>query len=211
LKSRFLILAVIALLAGVIPVFAHAATSAPTLGRTKAVDALSSEGGLPVIGPAPDFTLVSQGLSSMSLRDYRGKVVAIAFIYTSCPDVCPMLTAKMVQVQDALGDKFGRSVAFISITVDPERDTPAVLKDYADGMGANLQGWTFLTGAPASIADVVRHYGVFVEKTAEGNIDHTLLTSLVDAKGMLRVQYTGYRFDLEEFRSDLLSLVGETR
>jgi protein SCO1/2 len=117
----------------------------------------------------------------------------------------------MVQVQDALGDQFGRSVAFISITVDPERDTPAVLKDYADGMGADLQGWTFLTGALASIADVVRHYGVFVEKTADGNINHTLLTSLVDAKGMLRVQYSGYRFDLEEFRSDLLSLVGETR
>jgi protein SCO1/2 len=166
---------------------------------------------LPVIGAAPDFALISQDGSSVSLKDYRGKVVAIAFIYTTCPDVCPMLTANMVQVQDVLGDQFGHSVAFISITIDPDRDTPAALKAYADTMGAKLQGWAFLTGTSASVSEIARRYGVFVEKAAGGEINHTLLTSLVDAKGMIRVQYAGYSFDPKEFRSDLLSLMGEAR
>ena len=67
----------------------------------------------------------------MSLHDFRGKVVAVAFIYTYCTDVCPMLTANMASVQEKLGSAFGPKIAFVSITVDPERDTPEVLKQYA--------------------------------------------------------------------------------
>ena len=86
---------------------------------------------LPTIGQAPDFTLVSQDGEPVSLRDFRGKVVAVAFIYTYCTDVCPMLTAHMASVQEKLGSAFGPKIAFVSITVDPERDTPEVLKQYA--------------------------------------------------------------------------------
>src|ERR671919_2364872 len=83
---------------------------------------------LPTIGSAPDFALTSQDGVEVTLEDLRGKVIAVAFIYTWCPDVCPMLTDKMARVQDALGPAFGTDVAFGSITVDPERDTPEVLK-----------------------------------------------------------------------------------
>jgi len=162
---------------------------------------------LPVIGPAPPFTLTSQDGRAVSLAALRGKVVAVTFIYTTCPDICPLLTQKMVRVQDELGPKFGPQVAFLSITVDPERDTPAVLKGYAQSQGARLKGWSFLTGSPAAIRDVTRHYGVFVAKRKDGSVDHTELTSIVDADGAMRVQYLGARFDPEEFRRDLLSLV----
>jgi protein SCO1 len=162
---------------------------------------------LPIIGPAPEFTLISQDGARISLADYRGKVVALTFIFASCTDTCPLLTDKMARVQDALGDKFGARINFISITVDPKRDTPEVLKEYATNFGANLAGWAFLTGDPAMIRDVERRYGVFVETTASGDINHTFLTSLIDPRGMLRVQYLGVRFDLEEFRRDLLSLL----
>ena len=162
---------------------------------------------LPIIGPAPAFSLISQDGARVSLADYRGKVVALTFIFASCTDTCPLLTDKMARVQDALGDKFGARISFISITVDPKRDTSRVLKEYATNFGANLAGWTFLTGDPASIRDVERRYGVFVETTASGDINHTFLTSLIDRRGMLRVQYLGVRFDLEEFRRDLLSLL----
>jgi protein SCO1/2 len=67
----------------------------------------------------------------VALADLRGKVLAVAFIYTGCPDICPMLTEKMVRVQDALGAAFGAKVAVVSISLDPEHDTPSVLKDYA--------------------------------------------------------------------------------
>jgi protein SCO1/2 len=162
---------------------------------------------LPVIGPAPPFTLTSQDGRAVSLAALRGKVVAVTFIYTTCPDICPLLTQKMARVQDALGAKFGPQVAFLSITVDPERDTPAVLKGYAQAFGAKFAGWSFLTGSPAAIRDVTRRYGVFVAKKEDGSVDHTELTSIVDADGAMRVQYLGARFDPEEFRRDLLSLV----
>jgi protein SCO1/2 len=167
------------------------------------------EGRLPTIGAAPGFALVSQDGAEVTLESLRGKVVAVAFIYTACPDVCPMLTDKMARVQDELGADFGSKVVFLSITVDPERDTPAVLKEYAAALGANLAGWSFLTGKPAAIREVAHRYGVAVVPAAGGQIDHTLLTTLVDRRGVMRVQYLGYRFDEEEFRHDLQDLVSE--
>jgi protein SCO1/2 len=162
---------------------------------------------LPTIGPAPDFTLTSQDRTPVSLHDLRGKVVAVAFIFASCTDVCPMLTDNMARVKAKLGSAFGTEIVFVSITVDPERDTPEVLKQHARDFGADIKGWSFLTGDPAIVHEVGRQYGVIAKKAANGDVDHTLLTSLVDSNGMLRVQYIGAGFDLEEFRSDLLSLL----
>lgn len=165
---------------------------------------------LPTIGPAPDFALTSQDGARVTLGDFRGKVVAVTFIFTSCTDTCPLLTAKMAQVQDDLGADFGPRIAFVSITVDPERDTREVLKEYARNFGANPTGWAFLTGTPEGIKEVTRRYGVFVSKAVDGDVVHTFLTSLIDPRGMLRIQYLGVRFDPEEFRRDLLSLVDES-
>ena len=166
---------------------------------------------LPMMGAAPNFTLISQDHKPVSLHDFRGKVVAVSFIYTYCTDVCPMLTAHMASVQEKLGSAFGSQIAFVSITVDPERDTPDVLKEYAQNFGADLKGWSFLTGDPATVHEVGQKYGVIAKKAANGDVDHTLLTSLVDPNGILRVQYLGVRFDLEEFRGDLLSLLDESK
>ena len=167
------------------------------------------EGRLPTIGAAPGFALTSQDGKEVRLEDLRGKVVAVSFIYASCPDVCPLLTDKMARVQDELGADFGSNVAFVSITTDPERDTPEVLKGYADAFEANLAGWNFLTGSPAAVREVAQRYGVAVVETANGQVDHTMLTTLIDRQGVMRVQYLGYRFDEEEFRRDLESLVNE--
>jgi len=172
-------------------------------------DHISENPPLPKIAPAPEFTLTSQDGTPVRLADFRGKVVAVTFIYTLCTDTCPVLTPMMSFVQDRLGRDFGTKIAFVSITVDPERDTPQVLKEYAQAFGANLGGWAFVTGAPETIREVTRRYGVFAAKTADGDIDHSFLTSIVDPRGILRVQYLGVRFDPEEFRRDLLSLVKE--
>ena len=188
--------------------FALLASAAPTLAHD-APHHQSKQQRLPKIAPAPAFALTSQDGTQVSLADLRGKVVAVTFIYTSCIDTCPVLTALMAHVQDKLGQDFGERVAFVSITVDPERDTPEVLKQYADTFGADLKGWAFLTGDPAAIRDITRRYGVFAAKSAKGEVDHTFLTSIVDRNSMLRVQYLGVRFDPDEFRRDLLSLVKE--
>ncbi len=168
----------------------------------------SLEPPLPKIAPAPEFALTSQDGARVTLADFRGKVVAVTFIFTLCTATCPVLTPMMSFVQDQLGSDFGAKIAFVSITVDPERDTPQVLKEYAQAFGANLAGWSFLTGAPAAIQDVARRYGVYASK-AQNDVEHTFLTSVVDPHGILRVQYLGVRFDPEEFRRDLLSLLKE--
>jgi protein SCO1/2 len=173
----------------------------------EAADRVSEDPPLPKIAPAPEFTLTSQDGTPVNLVDFRGKVVAVTFIYTLCTDTCPVLTPMMSFVQDRLGRDFGAKIAFISITVDPERDTPQVLKEYAQAFGADLGGWAFVTGAPETIREVTRRYGVFAAKTADGDVDHSFLTSIVDPRGILRVQYLGARFDPEDFRRDLLSLV----
>lgn len=161
------------------------------------------------IGPAPAFSLTTQDGTRLALADLRGKVLAITFIYASCADTCPLLTAKMATLQARLGADFGPRVFFASVSVDPERDTPAALKQYAQGHGADPRGWAFLTGTPAEIREVAKRYGIFYKKSPRGDVDHTFLTSLIDGKGTLRVQYLGVRFDPEEMLRDLQSLVRE--
>ena len=187
---------ILALLTGLTPCVAHDAAD-------------QEEQRLPMIGAAPDFALTSQDGTEVTLESLRGKVVAVTFIYTWCPDICPMLTDKMARVQDQLGEHFGTDVAFVSITFDPKRDTPGVLKEYAKAFDADLSGWSFLTGDPEAVREVAGRYGVAVVLGPDGTIDHTLLTTLIDRHGMMRVQYLGYRFDPEEFRHDLLDLVSE--
>ena len=179
------------------------------LAQFHAAGPAAEEQALPKIAPAPDFALTSQDGAPVKLADYRGKVVAVTFIFTLCADTCPVLTPMMSFVQDQLGNDFGEKIRFVSITIDPERDTPEVLKEYAQAFGANLDGWSFLTGAPDAIREVTRRYGVFAAKAANGNIDHTFLTSIVDQRGILRVQYLGVRFNPEEFRHDLVTLLKE--
>ena len=199
MRARLILwLAALVASAGLVLAFSH-----------NAPQGASVEPPLPKIAPAPEFALTSQDGVQVRLADLRGKVVAVTFIFTLCTATCPVLTPMMSFVQDRLGSDFGAKIAFVSITVDPERDTPQVLKEYAQAFGANLAGWSFLTGAPAAIPDIARRYGVFASKTANGDVEHTFLTSIVDPHGILRVQYLGVRFDPEEFRRDLLSLLKE--
>jgi protein SCO1/2 len=178
-------------------------------GPREAPHGVSEEQPLPKIAPAPEFALTSQDGQRIALADLRGKVVAVTFIFTFCSATCPVLTPMMSLVQERLGPDFGTNVAFVSITIDPDRDTSEVLKLYAQMHGANVPGWSFLTGKASVIQDLTRRYGVFTSKTADGDIEHSFLTSIIDRHGTLRVQYIGVRFDPDEFRRDLLSLLRE--
>ncbi len=170
-----------------------------------------AEARLSKIGPAPEFALTDQDGKTISLKDRRGEVVAVTFIYASCVDTCPLLTAKLVSIQRKLEPKAASKVFFTAITVDPERDTPEVLKRYAQAHGADAAHWAFLTGTAEEISDVTRRYGIYRKKQPNGDLDHTFLTSLIDRSGTLRVQYLGWRFDPNEFLGDLRSLLREPR
>ncbi len=103
----------------------------------------------------PNLPVVTQ--DGKTLRFYedviKDRQVVVSFIYTSCPDICPLTTARLALVKDALGSAMGRDVTFVSMTVDPETDTPARLKDYAEAFGAG-PGWLFLTGKPDDIRTI---------------------------------------------------------
>lgn len=161
------------------------------------------------IGPAANFELIAQNGKPLSIQSLRGKVVAVAFTYTRCIDTCPLLTANMVQVQNRLGDRFGDDVFFVTVTMDPEIDRPQVLREYAGAMGSNLDGWAFVTGSENQIRRVARDYGIYRKVREDGEVDHTLLTSIIDRSGTTRVQYIGMRFDPDEFVHDLVKLIGE--
>jgi protein SCO1/2 len=182
-----------ALLLGGAPVGPHPAKANARLSR---------------IGPAPDFDLTLRDGARVGLADLRGKVVVVTFIYATCADTCPLLTAKLVGIQRELGTN-GAGVRFVAITVDPEKDTPEALRRYAEGHGAKAPGWLFLTGTKREIGEVARRYGVYVKKRPTGDVDHTFLTSVIDGEGVLRVQYQGVRFDPGEFLRDLRSLLPE--
>jgi protein SCO1/2 len=182
-------------------------------GWLTAAVSLADGENLPKIKPAPEFTLTNQYGQRLALKELRGKVLAITFIFASCADTCPLLT-KMAGIQNRLGSDFGKKVHFVSITVDAERDRPEVLKQYAEGHKANPAGWAFLTGTPAEIREVAKRYGIYYKKTPRGDVDHTFLTSLVDQSGILRVQYVQYmgvQFDPDEMLRDLQSLIKETK
>jgi protein SCO1/2 len=165
---------------------------------------------LPRIGPAPAFTLTDQDGKRLSLRDLRGQVAVVTFIFTTCSDTCPLLTAKLVGVGRQLGPQ--DPVRFVGITVDPVHDSPAVLKRYAEAFSAQAPRFAFLTGDFDAIHKVVRGYGVYYgPKDSKGGIEHTFLTSIVDPSGTVRVQYLGTRFDPNEFLGDLRSLIEEAR
>ena len=161
------------------------------------------------VGLAAEIELTAQDGSRFTLAKTRGKVVAVSFTYTKCADTCPVLTATMVSIQNDLGADFGKEVYFVTISMDPETDRPEMLKQYADALGCNLDGWAFLTGSEAEIQQVARDYGVFRRKRDDGEVDHTLLTSIIDRDGMTRVQYIGNRFDPKEFLHDLKLLINE--
>lgn len=161
------------------------------------------------IGPAANIELTAQSGNPFSLAQTRGKIVAVSFTFTKCTDTCPMLSATMVRVQNALGADFGSEVFFVTVTMDPEADRPEALKRYAEAIGSNLEGWAFLTGTETEIASVARDYGIFRMKSSDGEVEHTLLTTIIDREGISRVQYMGMHFDPDEFLHDLRLLIDE--
>jgi protein SCO1/2 len=123
----------------------------------------------------PNAALTTQDGKTVRLYDdlLKGKTVAINVIFTECQDVCPLETAMMVQLKRALGDRVGKDIFFYSISIDPERDTPEVLKAYAEKFGAGGPGWLFLTGKADEIKVIARKLGLSRSRNAPTRDGHS--------------------------------------
>lgn len=144
----------------------------------------------------PDFVLIDQQSRSVRLSDWRGRVVAVNFIYTRCPlpDVCPRLSAHFSVLQRRFAGQMGKDVVLLSVTIDPEYDTPAQLLKYATIWNARPEGWHFLTGSSHDIQSVAGRFGM-TYWPEEGLITHTSRTGVISRTGRLSaiVEGSSYR------------------
>lgn len=135
---------------------------------------------------APDFTL-SDGMTGATVRlsQLRGNAVALAFLYTRCPDICPLTAEYFRQSQSALGDD-GARVQFVAVSVDPINDIPASVRSFSEQHRLE-RNWHYLIGPAASLQSVWQAYGVRQESDPTGAVGHTDAIYLIDVKGNARV------------------------
>jgi protein SCO1/2 len=146
----------------------------------------AAHAGLPSYSVIPDFDLTDQtGTTFNSASQLKGKVWVADFIFTNCPGPCPRMSSQMHQVQTALSRVDG--VRLISFTVDPERDTPAVLAAYANRFQAQPGIWFFLTGSQDSLHHLTRD--VFMLGDVNGTLEHSTRFVLVDRISHIRGFY----------------------
>ena len=147
----------------------------------------------------PEFKLVDQNEKPFTRKDVLGKVWIADFVFTQCAGPCPMMTQAMAELQKELA---GSPIQFVSISVDPAHDTPAVLKKYAAVMKADEKNWTFATGEAAEVFGVAAGMKIAASPAdAENSIIHSEKFVLVDDKGWIR----GYYFSKDpEKRKELI-------
>jgi protein SCO1/2 len=182
--------------------------------------ACAGQSDLPVYWTAPQFTLLDQDGAPFSSGDIGGRVVVANFIYTSCTDICPMLSATMRRVQERLRQErlLGTRAILLSFSVDPEHDTPPVLRAYAQRFSADPAGWKFLTGDPLYVQEViVRGFKLGVQRVSvlpgaqrPIEVTHTDRFALIDGRGQIRAFLRGSELNVEALIQDLKRLADQT-
>jgi len=153
--------------------------------------------------PVADFTLIDQNGRPFHFASTRSRLVLASFVFTACPDVCPLFTAKLAAIQRELDKRKFKDYWVVSITTDPERDDPTTLKQYAERFGADFTHWAFLTGTREDLIEVWKTFGVNVTRTESGQVFHTALTTLIDRQGYRRVDYYGDKWLEKEILKDI--------
>lgn len=171
---------------------------------------------LPVQTTLPDIQLVDHTDQPFSLAQARGKVVVLGLVYTHCPDICPLIIYRMQSIKDQLARQgLDSDVLFLTVTFDPERDTPGALRAYIAAHNLHTRNWRFLTGNPETIASLTELLGFYTERVspvgqsagaATGGsaldipyfITHADRFYLVDKLGRVRASLPGSRTDVEQ-------------
>lgn len=166
---------------------------------------------------APGFDLQDGTGRDVRLSDFTGKVVVLHFIYTNCPDVCPLHAEKIAEIQKMVNiSPMKDRVQFISITTDPGFDKGQLLLDYGGYHGLDPVNWIFLTSKPGqpenTTRELAKSYGVEFKIAENGEQIHGVLTSVIDPKGRLRGRFHGMNFsnlNLVIFANALMNVAGE--
>ncbi len=148
---------------------------------------------------APAFELFDADGNGVRSEDLAGKVVVLNFIYASCPDYCPLQSDKIAEIQRLVNETPMRDlVRFVSITTDPVRDTPEVLKAYGPAHGFDPANWTFLTSGaaePDATRKLAERYGLKFTPAGESELVHGVVTFVIDQGGTIRARFHGLKFN----------------
>jgi protein SCO1 len=158
--------------------------------------------------PVPDVDLLDQGGNPLPLSALRGHRVALTFMFTRCPfaDFCPLMDRHFATLQAAIAASPDLAdVRLVSVTLDPEHDTPGVLATHAARLGADPAIWSFVTADPETIADFSGRLGIYAEREGPAPADmvHNLRTAVIDADGRLSAVHTGNQWTPDEVLDDL--------
>lgn len=179
-------------------------TAAQVVGRVQPEDGWSRMGdGLVKSDPAPPFSLTDPEGVTVSLESLRGRTLLVDFIFTRCPGPCPILTSTHAAVQRSLRPELRERVRFVSITLDPLHDGPEELRAYAQARGADLAGWSFLGGTVEAVDPVLSAWGAGATRNEQGEIEHVVVSFLVDPEGRIVKRYLGTEHQPEEVVADL--------
>jgi protein SCO1/2 len=159
---------------------------------------------LTVAKRAPDFALRDQDGALVRLSAQRGRYVIVTFLYTHCPDVCPLIATNLNTALRSLGPRRGR-VRVLAVSVDPKGDTPAAVRAYARRLRL-LPQFRYLIGTKSGLTPVWRAYGVFAVAADHELVDHVASTVLVDREGRRRVLY-GAHVKAADVQKDLRTLM----
>lgn len=169
----------------------------------------------PIDKPAADFALQTEDARQESLAGLRGKVVALHFVYTSCPDVCPLHAEKIAEVQKLVNvTPMKDRMMFVTVTTDPSRDTAEVMRDYGPAHGLDPANWMFLTTRPGDPEDATRklaeRFGHKFAKTDDGYQMHGIVTHVIDQDGNWTANFHGLNFDAVNFVTFVNALTNGT-
>ena len=144
------------------------------------------------IGPVPAFKLTDQNEKTITEKNYLGKVYVVEFFFSTCPTICPVMNQNMLLLQQEFYGNPGFGIA--SITINPEYDTPKVLKAHADQLGVKHYNWHFLTGQKDYIFDLAKSFKLYagVNPKAAGGFEHSGMFALVDKEGRIRCRKDQY-------------------
>ena len=154
----------------------------------------------PIGKEAPEFTLEDADGRAVALQDLRGKVVVLHFVYTSCPDVCPLHAEQIAKIQEMVNQTPMRElVQFVTITTDPEHDTPEVMREYGPAHGLDPVNWMFLTSGPDRPEDTTRklaeRFGHTFTEAEDGYQVHGVVTHVIDREGQWQANFHGLKFE----------------
>lgn len=173
------------------------------------------------IAKAPSFSLIDQNGTKISDKNYKGKVYVVEFFFTTCPSICPIMNNNMKFIQDAF--KSNTNFGIASITINPENDTPEVLKKHAEQIGAKGINWHFLTGDKDEIFEIAnKGFNLYVGKNPKvnGGFEHSGMFALIDKEGNIRcrkdefenplVYYDGLKEEgVKQLKQDISKLLAE--